>query len=229
MSAVAGARRQFGSGPLSRVAALVYTLMVVQVLLLASALPGLVPVLFLEQDASNAPLVALCALPLGPAVSAALYALRHRSRDITELYPARAFWRGYRANLRGVLLVWVPWLAWMTILGINLGNFAGAGVPGWWAALLGAVAVLAALWLANALVITSLFAFRAVDVARLAVYFLAATPGVTLGNAGLLLIAAGVTAYASEGVLALLGAAFLVVLLRNAGPMITRVEKEFTA
>ena len=36
------ARREFGAGPLSRVAALVYTLLVVELLLLVCAAPGLV-------------------------------------------------------------------------------------------------------------------------------------------------------------------------------------------
>ena len=60
------------------------------------------------------------------------------------------------------------------------------------------IAVAATLWLVNALVITSLFAFRTVDVARLAAYFLGRTPLVTLGNAGVLIAGALVTAYGTE-------------------------------
>ena len=75
MGEAARPRPGFGEGPLSRAAALVYTLIVVELLLLATTLPGLVPLVLLARDVSNAPLAALCLLPLGPALSAALYAL----------------------------------------------------------------------------------------------------------------------------------------------------------
>ncbi|MEH1122972.1 hypothetical protein [Micromonospora sp. CPCC 206061] len=228
MSTVA-ARRYFGEGPLSRIAAFVYTVLVVEVMLVAATLPGLVPLLLLDRHPSNVPLAALCALPLAPAVSAAVYAIHHRSGDLTDLHPGARFWRGYRLNLVAVLRIWVPWLAWVAIVGVNLAYFGAAGVPGWWAVLLVVIAVAATLWLANALVIASLFSFRTKDVARLAAYFLARTPGVALANACLLLVAAGVIVLASEAVLALLGAVFVMALVRNSRKMITQVQEEFAA
>jgi uncharacterized membrane protein YesL len=220
---------RFGEGPLSKSMALLYTLMTIEFLLLVSLLPGLLPYLLLERDASNLPLFAICALPIGPAVSAALYALRHRRLDLTDLKPAAAFWRGYRANFLPVLQIWAPLLVWLTILAVNLTHLASAGVPTWWAALLVVVAVAAMLWGINALMITSLFSFRARDVARLALYYLGRTKGVTLGNLCLLIAAAGLTALASEVVLVLLGSVLALVLLRTNIPMITDVQREFTA
>lgn len=229
MSGASGSRHQFGEGPLARAAALVYNLLVVEVLLLLTSLPGLVPLVLLDRDASNIPLAAACALPLGPALAAALYALHHRRRDLADLRPAAAFWRGYRLNFLGALQVWVPWLVWLAIVGVNLTHFAATGLPAWWAGLLVLVAAAATLAAVNALVITSLFSFRAVDVARLAVSFLTRAPGVTLGNACLLVVAAGVTALADEAVLALLGSVLAAALLRTCRPMIARVQREFTA
>jgi hypothetical protein len=221
--------RQFGTGPLSRAAALIYTLLVVNLLTLAAALPGLVPVALLGRDVSNLPLVALCLVPLGPALSAAVYALRHRSADITDLAPAAAFRRGYRANLRGAAAVWLPALLWLTVLAMSLANFPATGLPGWWAVLLAGVGVAVTLWCVNALVITSLFAFRARDVARLSAYFLVRTPGVTVGTACLLFVAAGVTIIFSEVVLGLLASVFVLCLVRTGEPMLTRIRAEFTA
>lgn len=220
---------QFGAGPLSRIAALVYTLLVVEGLLLVATLPGLVPLVLLDRDASNVPLAAACALPLGPALSAAVYALHRRSRDITDLRPAAAFWRGYRMNVLDVLRMWVPWLLLLTVIGVSLANFSAARVPGWWAALLVVIAAAATLWVANALVIASLFAFRARDVARLAAYFLGHRPGVTLGNAGLVILAGGVTYLTSEAVVALLGSVLAMLLLQTCRPMIVEVTEEFVA
>lgn len=225
----ATAERRFGEGPLSRISALVYTLLVVEALFLLTTLPGLAGLVLLGRDAGNVPLAALCLLPVGPALSAALYALRHRRLDLTDLHPAAAFWRGYRLNLRGALKAWGPALLWLTVIGVNLANFTAAGVPGWWAPLLVGIALAAVLWTANALVIVSLFEFRGRDVARLAAYFLFRTPRVTLGVLCLLIVAAGLTVVATEAALALLASVFAAFLLLIARPMIDEVRERFTA
>jgi hypothetical protein len=174
-------------------------------------------------------LVALCAVPLGPALSAAVYALHHRRNDITDLAPAAAFARGYRANLFGALAIWMPALAWLTVVAVTLANFSAAGVPGWWAVLLVVIAAGVALWTVVALVVTSLFAFRTRDVARLAVFFLGAAPGVTVGVACLLVVAVGVTLLLSEVVLLVAAPLFVLALLRTCAPLVGRIHAEFTA
>ncbi|MFI7079470.1 hypothetical protein ACIBO1_19420 [Micromonospora sp. NPDC049903] len=224
MSAVV---REFGDGPLSRGAALVYTLLVVEVLLLVCAAPGLVALFALERHPSNLPLVALCAVPLGPALSAALYTLHHQRLDLTDLHPGRLFWRGYRANLVGVLLVWVPTLSWLTVIALNLANLPAAGVPGWWVVPLVTVGVGVAVVGLNALVITSLFAFRLRDVLRLAGYFVLRTPVVAVGTALLLVAAAALTLVASEAATAALGSLLALALVRGAAPMTDVVREEF--
>ncbi|MBP2708534.1 hypothetical protein JOL79_32665 [Microbispora sp. RL4-1S] len=223
------AGQRFGQGPLSRASALVYHLMVVELLFLATTLPGLAGLVLLAHDAANIPLAAVCLLPAGPALSAALYALRHRRLDLADLRPAAAFWRGYAMNVRGVAKIWVPSLAWLTVVGINLAHLGAGGVPGWWAMLLVVVGALAVLWTANALVITSLFEFRGRDVARLAAYFLLRTPRVALVNACLLVVAAGVTLVATEAALALLASVFASLLLLNSRPLIAEVRDTFIA
>lgn len=221
--------RQFGEGTLSRAAALIYNLLAVELLFLLTAVPGLVPLLLLDRHPSNLPLFAAGAIPVGPALGAALYALHHRGRDATELRPAAAFWRGYRLNALPVLRIWLPWLVFGTIVGINLAYLSAADVPGWWGALLVAIALAATLWMANALVVTSLFTFRTVDVARLGRYFLGRTPGVTVGNGALLVVAVGATVLTSEVVVLLLTSVLVLAMLRIAQPMIDQTRKEFVA
>ncbi|MFC7546986.1 DUF624 domain-containing protein [Plantactinospora sp. GCM10030261] len=222
------AGREFGDGPLSRAAATVHALLVVELSLVIATLPGLVPLLLLDRDASNIPLAVACGVPVGPAVSAAVYALRHQRPDLTDLRPAALFWRGYRANLGGVLCLWVPLLLWLAVIAVNLTNLGAAGVPAWWGALLVAVAVAALVAGGNALVIASLFAFRTRDVVRLAVYFLVRTPAVAAGNACLLLLAAGIVVAASEAVLTLLGSVLTLAFLRMSTPIVDAIEREFT-
>ncbi|MFF5180179.1 DUF624 domain-containing protein [Micromonospora sp. NPDC000316] len=224
----AHAWRQLGDGPLSRIASHVYVLLVVELLLLLTTLPGLLPLLLLGRDPSNLPLAAALLLPVGPALSAALYALRHQRPDLTDLRPAALFWRGYRANLRGVLRVWVPTLLWLTVLAVNLAYRDTVGLATWWAVPLILIGVAVTLCAANALVITSLFDFRTRDVLRLAVHFLVRTPGVTVGNALLLAAAAGITAVLSEVVLAMLGSIAVLALLRVGDPMVRLIREEFT-
>lgn len=229
MSASAGARREFGEGPLARAAALVYTLLVIELLFLLTAVPALALVLLLDRDASNIPLAALCALPVGPAWSAALYAWQRRGRSLTELRPVPAFWRGYRANAVDALKVWTPWLAAMAVVGTVLTHLDAAGIPGWWAVLLALVALLSALWVTNALVIASLFAFRTSDTARLAAYFLVRCGRGTAGHVCVLLAAAALTLALSEAVPLLLASVLAAAVLLNCRPMINEIREKFTA
>ncbi|MEV5430283.1 hypothetical protein [Streptomyces sp. NPDC052701] len=219
----------FGSGALSRAAALVHTLVTVQALLLLAASPGLAGLLLLGPDPSNTPLAALCLLPLGPAASAALYALHHRGRDLTDLHPARAFRRGWRLNARPALALWTPLLGWLTVIAVTLTHFPATGLPGWWAALLVLVGAGCLLWGAHALVLTSLFAFRARDTARLAAYFLLRHGRATLGAASLLVLVAASTALFTEALPALLAAPLLLSLLHSSRPVIAETQEDFTA
>ncbi|MEW2427111.1 DUF624 domain-containing protein [Micromonospora sp. NPDC047644] len=228
MSGATQTRRQFGDGPLSRITSRVYILLVVELLLLLTTVPALLPLLVLGRDPSNLPLVALLLVPVGPAISAALYTLRHQRADLTDLRPATLFWRGYRANVLGALRVWVPTLLWLTVLAVNLAYRDAAGLSSWWAVPLVLIGVGVTLCAANALVITSLFDFRTRDVLRLAVHFLVRTPGVPVGNALLLAAAAGITAAFSEAVLMLLASIAVLAYLRVGDPMIHLIRKEFT-
>lgn len=219
----------FGAGPLSRAAALVHTLITVEALLLLAAAPGLAGLFLLDPAPANLPLAAVCLLPLGPALSAALYALHHRGRDLTELHPARVYVRGWRLNALPALKLWAPLLAWLTVIAFTLTHFAATGLPGWWAVLLAVIGCTALLWGAHALVLTSLFSFRARDTARLAGYFLLRHGRVTLAAASLLVLAGGLTSLLTEALTALLAAPLLLSLLHAARPVIAETQEEFTA
>ena len=70
---------------------------------------------------------------------------------------------------------------------------------------------------------------QAADIARLATWFLGRTPLATLGNIGVLLIAAVVTAYGTEAMTALLATVFGMLLLGSSSKMIALVRKDFIA
>ncbi|MEW2408801.1 hypothetical protein [Streptomyces griseoviridis] len=217
-----------GTGPLSRLVALVHTLLVVEALLLLTASPGAAALLLLGADVSNLPLVAVCLLPVGPALSAALYALHRRGRDLADLHPARAYWRGYRLNTRAVLRLWAPLSAWLAVIAFTLTHFALTGLPGWYALLLAGIGGASLLWGAHALVLASLFAFRTRDTARLAAHFLRHGRA-TLAAASPLVLAFGLAVLFGEALPALLAAPLLLSLLHGSRPVITETAKDFTA
>ncbi|WP_328422138.1 hypothetical protein [Streptomyces sp. NBC_00443] len=224
-----GHTADFGAGSLSRAAALIHTLVTVETLLLLAASPALAGLLLLGADPANLPLAAVCLLPLGPALSAAVYALHHRSGDLTDLHPARTYARGWRLNALPALKLWAPLLAWLAVIAFTLTHFSATGLPGWWAVLLGAIGAGSLLWGAHALVLTSLFAFRSRDTARLAVYFLVRHGRATLGAASLLVLVAASTALLTEALPALLGAPLLLSLLHSSRPVIAETQEDFTA
>lgn len=218
----------FGIGPLSRAAALIHTLVTVEALLLVAAAPGLAGLFLLGPVPSNIPLAAVCLLPLGPACAAALYALHHRDRDLTDLHPARTYWRGWRLNALPALKLWTPLLAWLTVIAFSLTHFSATGLPGWWAVLLVAIGLGSLLWGAHALVLTSLFSFRARDTARLAGCFLFRHGRATLATTSLLVLTAAGTALLTEALPALLAAPLLLSLLHGGRPVIAETQEDFT-
>ncbi|MES5818515.1 hypothetical protein [Streptomyces sp. RG80] len=218
----------FGVGPLSRAAALLHTLVTVEALFLVAAAPGLAGFLLLGPDPANLPLAALCLLPVGPAASAALYALHHRDRDLADLHPARTFRRGWRLNAPAVLRLWAPLLGWLTVIAFTLTHFSATGLPGWWALLLAAIGLGSLLWGAHALVLTSLFSFRTRDTARLAAYFLFRHGRSGLAAASLLVLTAAGTALLTEALPALLAAPLLLSLLHGSRAVIAETQEEFT-
>ena len=217
---------EIGTGALPRWSAAVYWFLVVEGMLLLTSAPGLVLLQLLERDVSNIPLVALACVPFGPSVAAALFAWRVFARD-RDLSPARHFWRGYRLDVLDVLRWWVPTLAVLAVVAVNLTHLGAAGIPPVVGVALGAVALLIVLWSGHALVLSALFSFRTRDVARLGAYFVAAKPLVTLGFVSVLVLTAALT-YVSDWLLVLLAAPLTYLYARTAAPVVAAAEAQFT-
>ena len=116
------------SGTLGQVTAAVYRVLVLEMLFLATASPGLILLITLSPDPSNAPLVALSLLPAGPAFSALIFAWRVSTGE-EHLAPASSFWRGYRLNALSTLRWWWLVLTVIAILGVNI---AFLDADDWW-------------------------------------------------------------------------------------------------
>lgn len=218
---------EIGAGPLSRGAAVVLWVAVITGLVaLVGGLP-LVLVPFLTVDAANVWLAAALALPMGPALSAALFAWRRFVKD-RDLSPGRHFWRGYRLNALDVLRWWAPTLLVLALIGFSAANTATAGVPGAYGVVLLVIGVAMLLWALMALALSSFLSLRTRDVARLAAYYLAAKPLVMLGCLSLVVLSVGVVLYTSDWVLVLLAGPLAFAVMTTTEPVVRDATARFT-
>ncbi|WP_402462512.1 glycosyltransferase [Isoptericola aurantiacus] len=221
-------RAGFGEGVLSRVAERVYWYAATGVLTTLGTAPTLVLLMLLDRSSGNALLVPLCLVPAVPCWSAGLFALHARAAADGPA-PARAFVRGLRLGTRDVLALWVPALAVLGVVATSMAHPEAAGIGGAYAVVLGAVGLGVALWALEALVLATLLSLRTRDVARLALYYLARRPGVTVGVLALLVVAAGTVWFAGEAVLAVLAVVWLGFLRRTTRPVVADAVRRFTA
>jgi len=232
---VAQKKAEYGSGPLFRAAGVVYGVMVADVLLvLANILLVLAPVLA-SLAGGSALLVAVLVVafvPVGPSLVAAAYAFnRLLAGEETGVF--RDFVRGYRTNFRQALAVWVPYVAVLAAVVVNLLLLPGtfdAGNPAPSAARVGllGLGLLVATAGVTAMLLLSRFTFRTRDVYRLSLYCLGAQKRVSLGNAGILFITAFLLTATTAGLLIFVAGLAMFLVCLNSRPLLTLIEARFT-
>lgn len=218
---------EVGPGPLSRGAAALYRVLVLEALLVLTTLPSAVLVVLLDRSAANLPLFAAALLPVGPAVVAGLAAARAWEVD-PDLSPARGFWKAYRRDALGTLGWWAPLLAVLAVLAVNAAH--AEVVPGG-AALRPAGLVLAALLVVvggHLAVLQARFSFRLRDAVRVALAEAVPQWRFSVGVLCLLLVAAAVTVLAFDVVTVLLAWAGVLLLHAMARPLVADVTERFT-
>ncbi|WP_250444618.1 DUF624 domain-containing protein [Actinotalea sp. C106] len=224
--------RSFGDGTLSRVAGRVYWFLVIEGMLLLTLSPGLVLAFWLAPDASNLPLFALAAVPVGPALAAAFYAWRRFGED-RESSPRKEFHRGYGLNLADALRAWVPAVVVLLVLAINLTFQGSAGVGGSVAgpvALLQVgLAVLVLLWAVRMLSVTSVFSFRWRDAARISLHTVLVRPLSSLALFSYSVLVVGLTVVTFDAVVVLLASVLTFAVVRSEAPVLGYVRERFVA
>jgi len=232
---VAQKKAEYGSGPLFRAAGVVYGVMVADVLLvLANILLVLAPVLasLAGGSALLAAVLVVAFVPVGPSLVAAAYAFnRLLAGEETGVF--RDFVRGYRTNFRQALAVWVPYVAVLAAVVVNLLLLPGtfdAGNPAPSAARVGllGLGLLVATAGVTAMLLLSRFTFRTRDVYRLSLYCLGAQKRVSLGNAGILFITAFLLTATTAGLLIFVAGLAMFLVCLNSRPLLTLIEARFT-
>lgn len=204
--------------------------LVVGALLALTTVPTLAWLPFLDATWNNVPLMVALGIPVGPAMSAALFAWRRftQGKDGEDGGPAGHFWRGYRLNWADALRLWVPSLAVLALLAVNLVTLGGSeDAPPVFAVVGAVVAVAVTVWTAHAVLVASLFSFRTRDVVRIAVYFVVAKPLASLG--ALAIVAAGIAVawFVQPWLPVALGSVLTYLLWRNGMPIAAEVERRF--
>lgn len=205
----------------------IYWLVTIDVLLVLACSPTILVWTLLTADPRNALFLVVAALPVAPAVSAALYAWRRRSED-RDLVPASRFLRGYRANLLDSLTVGAPAVLVLGILTANVTFGAQLGTASFNAAFL-ALGALVLLVLVRALTIVSNFSFRFVDVLRLSVFTLLTKPLSTLALVSLGVLTLGIVHLVGSFMLLLAGSLLTVALWHSEKPVARLLRERFVS
>ena len=218
---------EIGRGPLSRGAAAVHRILVLEGMMLLAVLPSIAVIALLGRDPSNVPLFVLALLPLAPALVAALAAVE-AWRRAPDLSPARAFVLAYRRDL-GVTLAWAaPATGLLAVLAFNLVHLDAVPGDGALRPALLVVAVILIAWMGIMLPLTAGFRFRARDAAGIALALILSQWRYTLGVLSLVLVAVTVTLLFSVFALLLLAGVLAGLLALLSRPLTADVAQRFT-
>ena len=209
-----------------RLAAGALWFLVLEGLLALTTVPTLVWLLFLDPVWQDVALIVALGLPVGPAVSATLFAWRRFTQG-EDTGPARHFWRGYRLNWADALRIWAPSLTLLTLLAVVLLSLPGDDAPAAAGAVAGLVTVLLAVSAAHAMLVVSLFSFRTRDVVRVAVYFVISSPSASLRVLAIIAVGAAAAWFVHPALPVALGSVLTYLLWRNGVPIAAEVERRF--
>jgi uncharacterized membrane protein YesL len=217
---------EVGDGPVGRALTAFLWGLGLTGLLAAANLPLVVLALLLRPDPSLAWLVVLALLPVGPALSAALYAVREHY-VAPDVPVARAFARGYRLSWRDAAAVSVPVCLLGGVVGVVTAGGRDAGVPGVVAGIAPGVGVLVVVAALHALALRTFFRLPVVAAARVAAFYLVTRWRASLATLVLVAGAAVVATAASDLLLALLGGVWVWLWYRTVAPVLRDARDRF--
>ncbi|MCL2594429.1 MAG: DUF624 domain-containing protein [Promicromonosporaceae bacterium] len=225
--------KMFGDGPISVFSNGIYRFLMITLMMIAACLPTLLLLMWPAGIPEDAPpaimmpaLMVLFCIPLGPALSAGLYAMRAASTD-EGLTPVRSFWRGYRLNWLAALKVWVPPLLLLAVIATTITHSELAGLGPMYIGTLTFVAALLLVWAHHALALTTFFTFRYSDVYRLAMYCLMTQWRATTGVLAIAVLL-GLAVYNFPVLAAVLGGVWVWFWWRNIQKMLLHIQDRFT-
>lgn len=184
----------------------------------------------LAPHVSNALVFAAAALPVGPALVAALYAIERGSGPSEDRTPTQLVLAGLRQGWRQALLFWTPFVTILTAgLVTTLSDAAETGVGAAWQFAFGIVLLVAVPWLWIVLSVVASFSFRSRDIARLAMFYTLTKPLVSLGLVALTVGLGLLVAQTFDWVLAPLGSVIAWAVITLTRPVTDHLADHFVA
>ncbi|ROR93634.1 hypothetical protein EDD28_3056 [Salana multivorans] len=219
---------EVGDGPLGRALGALGRGAGLTLLLAAANAPLVLSTLLLRPEPSLTWLVALCALALGPAMSAGLWTVRehHRSPDVGVL---DAFRRGYRLGWRDALVTTAPacLVGWLLVTSVAGGP--AAGVPDVVTGVARGAGVLLLVLTLHALALRTFFRLRPAAAWALAAHQLVRSWRSSIATLALVAGAVAVATLTSDVLLTALGGLWAALWYRAVAPMLRTSGAAFLA
>ncbi|WP_251549787.1 YesL family protein [Neobacillus muris] len=218
----------FGEGKFFGIANLIYGLLMTNIYFVFSNILFLFFFMALQPSISNLTIYFLALIPTGPAISALFYSLGKLIRE-KELSPLRDFFYGYKINFKDTLKFWLPFLAVLFILLVDLHYFNSKGSILYLilsVVFLVAIIVLLVLTL-NAFLINAGFVFRTKDLWKLSVYYSFKKRKVTFGNIGIVIITLFLSAVTTDFLVVLAASLIGYVFLVNSKDLLEDIQQNF--
>lgn len=221
--------QEFGQGILSVVTNYIYWFMLTNIYFVFCNLIFLFAFITLEPELSNMILIFLALIPTGPAITALCYVMDKLVRE-KEISPTKDFFYGYKINFKDTLKVWLPILAAIFILIIDLQYFYQDSTR---IHQILAIVFLVGLGFLFCILlyvfpITAKFKFRMRDVFKLSIYYSFKKLKTTTGNIGILIIAIFLMLITTDFLFLFIASVLSYVLTLNSRAVINDIEENYT-
>ncbi|GIN57035.1 hypothetical protein J8TS2_13540 [Lederbergia ruris] len=222
-------QQEFGQGILSVVTNHIYWFMLTNIYFVFCNLIFLIAFMTLEPELSNMILIFIALIPTGPAITALCYVMDKLVRE-KEISPTRDFFYGYKINFKDTLKVWLPMLAAIFILIIDLQYFYQESTK---INQIMAIVFLVGLGFLICILlyvfpITAKFKFRMRDVFKLSFYYSFKKLKITTGNIGILIIALFLMIITTDFLFIFIASVLSYVLTLNSRAVIDDIEENYT-
>ncbi|MFS0615068.1 YesL family protein [Lederbergia ruris] len=222
-------QQEFGQGILSVVTNHIYWFMLTNIYFVFCNLIFLIAFMTLEPELSNMILIFIALIPTGPAITALCYVMDKLVRE-KEISPTRDFFYGYKINFKDTLKVWLPMLAAIFILIIDLQYFYQESTK---INQIMAIVFLVGLGFLICILlyvfpITAKFKFRMRDVFKLSFYYSFKKLKITTGNIGILIIALFLMIITTDFLFIIIASVLSYVLTLNSRAVIDDIEENYT-
>ncbi|CAM3903931.1 YesL family protein [Lederbergia lenta] len=222
-------RKEFGQGIFFMISNHIYWLTLTNIYFVLCNTIFLFFFMALEPVFSNLIIIFLALIPTGPAIMALCYVMDKLVRD-KEISPTRDFFYGYKVNFKDTLKVWIPMLALLFILIVDLQYFyAESTVINQVLSIVFLVALIVLICLSlYVFPITAKFKFRIRDVYKLSIYYSFKKLKISFGNIGIIIIALFFMFITSNFLILFIAGALCYLLTLNSKDIIEDIKLNYT-